>query len=256
MTPKHARYAVSAFVLLSACAAGNIMFLQDTQSGGRTQTARAQARPTAAERLKRPIPDQQQQAAAPETTSQPLLMNAQTPFPAAKAAGKPGAAEVLPAAAGPDAPEVVAAIQRELQTRGYEPGVPDGVAGAVTRAAIMAWEADHGLGPTGEPTEAIMKAIVLGVSAPATAAIAAQYQALPKDKRARTEFLVRSVQTSLSALGYNAGKATGRVNDDTIRSIREFEVDQNMVQSGRISGPLVARLTRLSGMGKAPISRP
>jgi peptidoglycan hydrolase-like protein with peptidoglycan-binding domain len=64
------------------------------------------------------------------------------------------------------------------------------------------------------------------------------------------------VQSSLSALGYNAGKASGRVNDDTTRSIREFEVDQNMVQSGRISGPLVARLTRLSGMGRTPPSRP
>jgi len=250
MTPKHARYAVGTFVLLSACVAGNIMFLQDNQGSVRAQSGPARAM---AERARRPLSELQPQSA--ETNSRPNLFNAQTPSPAPKAAGKSAAVESTPAASDPDAAEVVATIQRELQTRGYEPGVPDGVAGAVTRGAIMAWEFDHGLSLTGEPTDAIMKAIVLGVSAPATAQIAAQYQALPKDKRARTEFLVRTVQSSLSALGYNAGKATGRINEDTERSIREFEVDQNLPQSGRISGPLVARLTRLTGVGRAAVQR-
>jgi peptidoglycan hydrolase-like protein with peptidoglycan-binding domain len=215
----------------------------------------ALARP-AVDRTKRSgVEPQQQHADNTIGNAQPMLLNAQTPLPAQKPAGKSPASETAPVVAGPDAPEVVSAIQRELQARGYEPGIPDGVAGAVTRAAIMAWEFDHGLGITGEPTEAIMKSIVLGVSAPASAQITTQYQALPKDKRARTEFLVRTVQSSLSALGYNAGKVTGRVNEDTERSIREFEVDQNLPQSGRISGPLVARLARLTGAGRAAVQR-
>ena len=145
-------------------------------------------------------------------------------------------------------------VRCSTRTR-LQPGTPDGVAGAVTRAAIMAWEADHGLALTGEPTEAVMKAIVLGVSAPAAAQITAQWQALPKERRARAEQMMRVVQQSLSALGYNLGKVTGRTNDDTERAVREFETDQNLKLSGRISGPLVARLTRLTSTGRAPATR-
>ena len=41
--------------------------------------------------------------------------------------------------------EVTRAVQRELQIRGYETGARDGVAGLMTRGAILAFEYDHGL---------------------------------------------------------------------------------------------------------------
>ena len=63
------------------------------------------------------------------------------------------------------------------------------------------------------------------------------------------------VQQSLSALGYNPGKVTGRSNEDTERAIREFETDQNMVQGGRVSGPLVSRLGRLTAAGRPTVTR-
>ena len=43
------------------------------------------------------------------------------------------------------------AVQRELQIRGYETGARDGVAGVMTRGAIMAYEHDHGLAADGAP---------------------------------------------------------------------------------------------------------
>ncbi|MEQ1611291.1 MAG: peptidoglycan-binding domain-containing protein [Hyphomicrobiaceae bacterium] len=266
MTPTHARFAVCAFVLLSAGVAGNLMLFQDQQAANKANNRRATL-----ERQTKSLVDPavERSATAPVGTSgQPMIINAQpmvtSPVIPAKAAIRPGqegdrkplpvAIDPAVAAAG-DAPEVIAAIQRELQARGYEPGTPDGVAGAVTRAAIMAWEHDHGLPPTGEPTEAVMKAIVLGVSAQAASQINAQWQGLPKEKRARPEQMMRMVQQSLSALGYNLGKVSGRMNDDTERAIREFETDQNLALSGRISGPLVARLTRLTAAGRAPMLR-
>jgi len=255
MTPTHARYAVCAFVLLSAGVAANIMFFQEL-SGGRGLADRNGKRPGAIERPTKPMLEP---AGDPATGagSQPMVLNAQplAAQPPAKTDRKPAPSVDPAAAAAGEAPEVIAAIQRELQARGYEPGTPDGVAGAVTRAAIMAWEADHGLALTGEPTEAVMKAIVLGVSAPTAAQITAQWQALPKEKRARSEQMMRMVQQSLSALGYNLGKVTGRINEDTDRAIREFETDQNLKLTGRISGPLVARLTRLTSAGRAPAAR-
>jgi hypothetical protein len=59
-----------------------------------------------------------------------------------------------------DGVDVIRAVQRELSQRGYKPGVPSGVATAATRRAIMAFQHDHGLPPTGEPSEALLKAIV------------------------------------------------------------------------------------------------
>lgn len=249
MTPSHARYAVCMFVLLSAGVASNIMLFQDIQ-GGRT------SRHGAIDRLVKQASEPANEPAAEQTgtSSRPLLLNAQ-PVASAPAARTTGVAAEATAAAGGDAPDVIAAIQRELQARGYEPGTPDGLAGAVTRAAIMAWERDHGLEATGEPTEAVMKTIVLGVSPTAAAQITAQWQALPKERRARLEQMIRMVQQQLSALGYNLGKVTGRVNDDTGRAIREFETDQNITVSGRISGPLVARLARLTAAGRPTQAR-
>ena len=56
--------------------------------------------------------------------------------------------------------DVIRAVQRELGMRGYKPGIPSGVVTAATRSAIMAFQHDHGLPLTGEPSEALLKAIV------------------------------------------------------------------------------------------------
>ncbi len=264
MTPTHARFAVCAFVLLSAGVAGNIMLFQDQQAGNKANNRRPllsakQIAGRAGRRAGRDRTRRHQQSANDHQCAADgdvTTDSGESRAARAKSDRKPLTVAIDPAvAAAGDAPEVIAAIQRELQARGYEPGTPDGVAGAVTRAAIMAWEHDHGLPPTGEPTEAVMKAIVLGVSAQAAGQINAQWQALPKEKRARPEQMMRMVQQSLSALGYNLGKVSGRMNDDTERAIREFETDQNLAPSGRISGPLVARLTRLTAAGRAPMLR-
>ena len=46
----------------------------------------------------------------------------------------------------------IRAIQTELARRGYEPGVANGAAGLVTRAAVLAYEHDQGLPLTGDPS--------------------------------------------------------------------------------------------------------
>lgn len=43
-------------------------------------------------------------------------------------------------------------LQRKLQAAGYDPGTPDGVIGDMTRAAIAAYQRDHGLPVTAEPS--------------------------------------------------------------------------------------------------------
>jgi peptidoglycan hydrolase-like protein with peptidoglycan-binding domain len=186
-----------------------------------------------------------------------LVMQPAGQRPAGSRAGKPvlrhdaPSANTVPvAAARPstpasgDNPDIVTGIQRELAARDYDLGAPDGTASATTRAAIMAWEHDNGLSLTGEPTAAVLKAIILGVDPATGAQIASELKALPKEREPRTQHLIRSVQQSLADLGYVLGTASGQMNDDTAKAIREFEQEQGLPTTGRISATLISRLAR------------
>ncbi len=152
------------------------------------------------------------------------------------------AADLLPAG---DGPETVRAVQRELQARGYEAGTADGVPGLITRAAVLAYEYDHGLPMTGEPSEKLLKKILLGESQPAATPGSAGLE-----RSSQAEQVIRTVQQSLANAGYAVGKSDGRLGEETVRAIREFEMDQGLPETGRISGQLVARLARLAGQGR------
>jgi peptidoglycan hydrolase-like protein with peptidoglycan-binding domain len=157
----------------------------------------------------------------------------------------PGAPAAPDTAGDTNSAEITRGIQRELDARGYEAGQPDGVAGVVTRAAIFAYEYDNGLVLTGRPSEPLLSQIVLGSSS------LAQNGSRPgKTMTADGEALVRGVKQQLSGLGYQTGAAGGGLTPEFARAIREFEVDQKLKASGRISGPMMSRLIRLQGEGK------
>ncbi len=138
----------------------------------------------------------------------------------------------------------VKSIQAELARRGYEPGPSDGASGLVTRAAVMAYEYDQGLPLTAEPSPEVLAHLRHGTSAPG-AAIGLE----PNGSRAagQAENVIKAVQQSLGKLGYLASAPDGLASEATVRAIREFEMDCGLVPSGRISGPLVARLAKQAG---------
>jgi len=138
--------------------------------------------------------------------------------------------------AEPD-PDVVRAIQRELAHRGYSPGPADGLVHPVTRAAVMAYEHDHGLALTGEPSEELLKSILFGLPASAGSAPAG-------DPQPQAQNIIRSVQQSLAALGYRITKIDGRLGEETAQAIRTFETQHRMTPSGRISGGLLQELDK------------
>lgn len=148
-------------------------------------------------------------------------------------------------------PDVVRGVQRELNTRGYEAGQPDGVIGLVTRAAIMAYEHDFGLPLTGSPTQDLLSRIVLGSAAP--------QPTKPLGNRTtgrEAETVIRNVKQQLTARGYAAGKIDGSPGEQLARAIRDFEIDQKLPETGRISAPLVSRLARLQAQPMvAPVAK-
>ena len=132
--------------------------------------------------------------------------------------------------------ETVRAIQRELRTRGYGPLPGDGVMSLATRAGIMAFEHDRGLGLTGEASEELLKRILLGDSpevAPAGPA---------KIRSVQAEQVIRAVQQRLAALNYRIARVDGWLGEDTVKAIRDFEMDKGLVPKGRVCAELIARL--------------
>lgn len=115
----------------------------------------------------------------------------------------------------------------------------DGVPGLLTRAAIMAFEHDNRMALTGEATETLLKRLLLGQSAGKVNASDAG-----KVRSDQAEIVLRTVQQSLAALGYQPGKVDGRVGEETERAIREFEMDHGLDPTGRVSAELFSRLAK------------
>jgi peptidoglycan hydrolase-like protein with peptidoglycan-binding domain len=101
----------------------------------------------------------------------------------------------------------------------------------------MAYEFDRGLPLTGEARPQTLKLILLGT--PASSAVTGAV----KVGSMQAEEIIRSVQKSLSALGYRPGAADGRLGEDTAKAIRDFEMDRGVVPKGRVSADLLARLS-------------
>lgn len=156
--------------------------------------------------------------------------------PPVPVAARPGRAAAVQAPPEAD-PDVVRAIQRELAQRGYQPGPGDGLVHPVTRAAVMAYEHDHGLPLTGEPTDELLKSILFGLPP-------AKGSPSPSDPRPQAQEIIRSVQQSLAALGYRVSKIDGRLGDETAQAIRAFESKSGLTRSGRVSGGLLQELDK------------
>lgn len=228
MTKLSMRLGAAAFVVLAAGVAINMMLLQ---------SADPRRAKSAAERARKPAPV----AAAAAIPAGPAPAEASR---SAKAAQAKPAPETVAQTAAPVGSDLVKQIQRELAARGYETAV-DGNIGLVTRAAIMAFETDRGLPVTAEPSPQLLKAITSGTARMVAAS------SMPRGATTKeAEQVIRTVQQSLAALSYLPGKIDGRMGEETVRAIREFEMDQSLPETGRISGQLVSRLAGIAGQGR------
>jgi peptidoglycan hydrolase-like protein with peptidoglycan-binding domain len=141
-------------------------------------------------------------------------------------------------------PDLIRAVQRELHVLGYDAGTPDGVTGLTTRAAIMAFEWDHGQPLTGEPTQQTLQALLMGNGATPGASAGAAKDVPPGPQAA---LVIRAVQQGLTKLGVSGLTITGTLTPETQRAIRLFEAREGLTETGRISGSLAARIIRLTG---------
>jgi peptidoglycan hydrolase-like protein with peptidoglycan-binding domain len=277
MSPLHLRYILGGFGLLIAGVTANVMLLQPSLPSGVSARAVVDANKAERERRQRlaldPVPaapaviasaaigngasERQQPVAARVQPTSPLPGAASIPMeqgprrfarlrPDAAQANRPG--DKLPEA--PDAegdPETIKAVQRELNLRNYGPLTSDGVPGLVTRAAIMAFEHDHRMALTGEATERVLQRLLLGASGAPNEAVD---PAAGRVRSPQAELVMRTVQQSLAALGYQVGRIDGKTGEDIARAIREFELDSGLKPTGRVSSEVFGRLGRVVAAAK------
>ncbi len=226
----------SAILLASVCI--NLFWLQE-----KSATSRIETRAVTARTFEATVGAALADAGKQQNVGPVIAPGASPPRgPVSKPNQTANATPLQPSANTASAGEIIRGVQRELNTRGYEAGQPDGVAGLVTRAAIMAYEYDYGLPLTAEATPDLLRRIVLGSSAAAATRHGANDVATDE-----AQAVARSVEQQLAGLGYTPGPIDGKLDERAARAIREFEVDQKLAESGRISGPLVSRLIRMQG---------
>jgi len=129
----------------------------------------------------------------------------------------------------------LAAVRRELMTRGYLKTPGEGALDARTRAAILAFEYDHGVTLTATPSETLLKSLIFEV---AQKAHNAGQQAMTP---AAIKF-IEELQHALARVGYAKFIPTGRIDGATRSAIRAFERARGLESTGRISADLVDSL--------------
>ena len=236
MTPRRTRQALCVFLLLALAVHYNALFRQVRPTLGGVSAAEpapvlsGQAAPKTAPSLMVERPAAGKDVADKRATR--LVRANPSPHSDWATTDSTGAAgSKKPEAASAD---TIRAIQRELRQRGYGNLVSDGTLRPQTRAAIMAYEYDNGLVLTGQASEGLLTRILFGGNPAAEPA--------GKVGSAEAVELVRFVQQSLAALGYQPGPADGQLKAETIRAIREFEMDKGLVPKGRVSAEVLAQL--------------
>lgn len=158
---------------------------------------------------------------------------------------------------------LVLAVQQALTLKGYDVGVPDGIVGPKTTAAIRSYQQKSGLEVDGSVSSALLQALnrrsEIPQKAPATNLdpdvevadpIAALIEAGPAQEQpaaAKPDPRLRAVQRALADLGYGQIEDTGTLDPKTTAAIRDFEEDRALPVTGRLSPKLVREIERMQG---------
>jgi peptidoglycan hydrolase-like protein with peptidoglycan-binding domain len=109
-------------------------------------------------------------------------------------------------------------IQQALNAAGYDAGTPDGLTGRRTRLAIQAYQRDHNLLETGEPSDALLEYL-------------RRAAATPRQPQPAADPAVQALQEDLDYLGYSVD-ATGQLDARTYAAIRDYQRDRRLLVTG------------------------
>ena len=126
--------------------------------------------------------------------------------------------------------EFIRRIQKRLNAQGFAAGPADGKLGPATEKAIQAWQQKVGLPVNGMASDQILAIL--------------------------NQQLIATVQSRLLTLGYNIGRADGKLGAKSSKAIRAFERLNGLTETGQASVQLAKRLqTAINNRQRARASR-
>jgi peptidoglycan hydrolase-like protein with peptidoglycan-binding domain len=125
-------------------------------------------------------------------------------------------------------------VQRELNHRGYSAGLADGLMGARTRAAILAYQRSHGLLDDGNVSSTLLSHLRAPILRREAAATAAMPAAAPQH--------VADIQQELRRRGYRVGRPSALLTDEIYTAIHSYESDHGLLKSGEPSADLLRHM--------------
>jgi peptidoglycan hydrolase-like protein with peptidoglycan-binding domain len=187
---------------------------------------------------------------------------------------EPAAAPETPAPVAEVAPDraLVRDVQEALARRHLYDGTIDGKMGAMTRAAIEAFERDAGMDRTGTPSAKLLAQLRAPVPPPAPARPVARVETVkppaeaPKPVVEAVKPVVeaakpvppeaipadlsryRRVQDALNDIGYGPVKVDGHPGEETANAIRRFELDNGLPLTGSPTDRVIARLMKIGAL--------
>ena len=118
--------------------------------------------------------------------------------------------------------EKVKALQKNLNALGYNAGTADGVFGAKTKDAVIAFQKTYGLSANGVVETNTQKAINA----------AASYKSKGVLSKGQVGNNVKSLQNDLKKLGFLSGKADGAFGENTAVAVKKFQKKKGLGQTG------------------------
>ncbi len=225
MTSFQARLNLLVFILIAVLISANALYLQDSAHSSKKQVVKKQTI--------REIPKRNSSIRIIPSKPEETTSSISEEKPVEKQIKDDDENGVITA-------DTVKAIQRELKTKGYSPGLLDGAPGLETRAAILAFEYDMGLPLTATPSEDVLRKIIFGFPNKQ------RKKGARNGETATSKHVVKVVQKMLLSLGYAAGHATGDITRDTQLAIKEFETNRRLKVTGRVSGRLIQELMKVT----------
>ncbi len=172
-------------------------------------------------------------------------------------------AEPIPSSFAASSPEILSEIQSALSVRGYYEGGIDGKYGSKTRNAIVAFQRDHSLEQTGQPSFRLLSQVLMSASArPEQVPVP---KAMPEPKRDIASLipkpvktvkvgaqqpevadgLVAQIQSGLRNYGYTDLAVDGKAGRNTKTAIRRFQLDYGMEITGEPSQNVLNKLRKI-----------
>ena len=132
------------------------------------------------------------------------------------------------------ASSAVLEVQRELNHRGYSAGLADGLMGARTRMAILAYQRSHGLLDDGNVSSTLLTHLRAPVRRRDPAATVSMPEAAPQH--------VADIQQELRRRGYRVGHPSALLTDEIHTAIQRYESDHGLLKSGEPSADLLRHM--------------